>query len=361
MFKKNNKKLIATIISLALSSFANADTEIEFWTIQTQSDRLKTINTLARTFEALNNDIKINVVPVDEGEMATQMAAASAAKRMPNLIEAGSELLLSFGEEGIVDGSANNSILETVGSDRFFTGALNMLRSPNEEHFYGVPFHGWLQGIWYRKDWFDEHDLDPPSSWENIERAAQVLTDKENNQYGILIGTKPEDYTEQVFTQLALSNNARQFNAEGDLIFNSDEMLETLQFYQRLAEYNPPGPQSWRGRDYYMQGKMGMFFYSTFIMDDLAVADVAKESLSGENFEGLAGAEFDINLVKNTGFVPILSNQNDAGYGVLVGLSTIQSEEEKTQAAQKFAEFLYDPFAYITFIHMAPSGMSPML
>jgi len=361
MIRKTRKIALALGASLALSSIVNAATEIEFWTTQTQSDRIKIIETLALTFEAMNEDIKIKVVPVDEDQMATQMAAASAAGTLPNLVEAGSELLLAFGEEGVVDKASNKKMLESIGESRFFDGALNMLQGPNGKDYYGVPFHGWVQGIWYRKDWFEAAGLDAPNTCENIEKAARVLTNKSENQYGILIGTNAESYTEQVFTQFALSNGAREFNSDGKLTFNSPEMLETLEYYQNLAEYNPPGPQTWRARDYYLQGKMAMFFYSTYIMDDLALAEVAKGSLSSENFEGLGGAAFDENLVKNTGFSPIITNTTDASYGVLVGLSAMKSKANEKKAVQKFVQYLYDPYAYITYLHMAPGGMNPML
>jgi multiple sugar transport system substrate-binding protein len=361
MIRKTRKIALSLGASLALSSIVNAATEIEFWTTQTQSDRIKIIETLALTFEAMNEDIKIKVVPVDEDQMATQMAAASAAGTLPNLVEAGSELLLAFGEEGVVDKASNKKMLESIGESRFFDGALNMLQGPNGKDYYGVPFHGWVQGIWYRKDWFEAAGLDAPNTWENIEKAARVLTNKSENQYGILIGTNAESYTEQVFTQFALSNGAREFNSDGKLTFNSPEMLETLEYYQNLAEYNPPGPQTWRARDYYLQGKMAMFFYSTYIMDDLALAEVAKGSLSSENFEGLGGAAFDENLVKNTGFSPIITNTTDASYGVLVGLSAMKSKANEKKAVQKFVQYLYDPYAYITYLHMAPGGMNPML
>ena len=38
-----------------------------------------------------------------------------------------------------------------------------------------------------------------------------------------------------------------------------------------LAKYNPPGPQNWRARDYYLQGKMGMFFYSTYTNGEIRI------------------------------------------------------------------------------------------
>lgn len=361
MLKMMKALTLAVGATFAFSGIASAETQIEFWTTQTQSDRMKIIETLADTFEAMNPDIDIKVVPVDENEMATNMAAASAAGNLPNLIEAGSELLLAFGEEGILDKKSNKKMLDSIGKGRFFDGALNMLQAPNGKDYYGIPLHGWVQGIWYRKDWFEQNGLAAPNTWENIEKAARVLTDKSKNQYGILIGTKPEGYAEQVFTHFALSNNAKQFNSEGELIFNSPEMLETLKYYKNLAQYNPPGPQTWRARDYYLQGKMAMFFYSTYIMDDLALAEVAKGSLTGDNFAGLGNVDFDVDLVKNTAFAPIITNRADASYGVLVGLSALKSKSAEAKAVNAFVQYLYDPYAYITYLHMAPGGMNPML
>ena len=52
--------------------------EFEFWTTETQSDRMSTIQLLVDTFQALNPQIKITVVPVDENDMPKQVAASAA-------------------------------------------------------------------------------------------------------------------------------------------------------------------------------------------------------------------------------------------------------------------------------------------
>ncbi|TDO99836.1 ABC transporter substrate-binding protein [Marinomonas balearica] len=356
---KNQTALIVSS-SLLFSQLAGATT-VEFWTAQTQTDRMQTIELLASTFEALYDGVTVKVVPVDENEMATQMAAAVAAGTTPQLIEVNSEIIMAFGEEGIVNTKVHDSVVADIGKERFHKGALTTLTSPDDQ-YYGLPYHGWIQGIWYRKDWFDEKGLAAPNSWENIETAAKMLTDKSNNQYGILIGTKQDSYTEQVFTQLALSNNAAEFDSKGSLVFNSPATLETIEFYKKLSEYNPPGPQNWRARDYYLQGKMGMFFYSTYIMDDLALAEVAKGSLTSENFKELSGGTFDPDLVKNTAFAPIISHKSAASYGTLSGLVALKtSSMAQSDATKDFIEFMYDPASYITFLHMAPGGMNPML
>jgi len=273
------KKYVGYIVIILLAFMIGPNvghaTPIEFWTTQTQSDRMKTIQLLVDTFQALNSGITVKLVPVDENEMPSQMAAASAAGRRPGLIEGSSELMLAFGEEGILDIKGATRMVQDVGKERFYQGALKMVETSEGDRYYGLPFHGWVQGIWYRADWFRDKGLEPPDTWKNILQAAKTFYKPEKNQYGILIGTKAENYAEQCFTHFALSNGAAEFNAKGELIFNSKEMLETLKYYAELAKYNPPGPHTWRARDYYLQGKMAMFFYSTYIMDDLALAEAA--------------------------------------------------------------------------------------
>jgi multiple sugar transport system substrate-binding protein len=177
-----------------------------------------------------------------------------------------------------------------------------------------------------------------------------------------LIGTKAETYAEQCFTHFALSNGAAAFNVNGELTFNSPRMLETLKFYAELAKYNPPGPQTWRARDYYLQGKLAMFFYSTYIMDDLALAEVAAGSLTDQNFPQLGGGKFDPQLVNTTRVSPTITHTQPAGYGAIVALGLInQKDKAKNDAARRLVAFLYEPNSYITFLHMAPGGMNPML
>ncbi len=360
--KKHTMYIVIILLAFMIGPKAGHATPIEFWTTQTQSDRMKTIQLLMDTFQALNSGITVKLVPVDENDMPSQMAAASAAGRRPGLIEGSSELMLAFGEEGILDIKGATRMVHDIGKGRFYQGALKMVETSGADRYYGLPFHGWVQGIWYRADWFRDKGLEPPDTWKNILQAAKTFYKPEKNQYGILIGTKAENYAEQCFTHFALSNGAAEFNAKGELIFNSKEMLETLKYYAELAKYNPPGPHTWRARDYYLQGKMAMFFYSTYIMDDLALAEVAAGSLTDINFPQLTGSTFDPGLVDNTRVATTITQKRPGGYGSLVALGLVdQGDQAKNQAAQRLVTFLYEPASYITFLHMSPGGMNPML
>lgn len=336
--------------------------EINFWTTETQAERQAVIQAIADTFNIINPEITVNIVPIDENDLQSQIEVIiNGGGTLPDIAEIPSGVVVAFGTQDIIDTNAVQEIISAYDQESFFKGALDLVSSSDGTKYYGVPYHGWIQGIWYRQDWFDEAGLEKPSRWRDILKAAEYFYKPSDNQYGILVGTKPEAYAEQVYTPFALSNNAPLFDAQGNLIFNSDQTKETLEYYKKLAQYTPPGPQTWRARDYYLQGKLAMFFYSTYIMDDLALQDVATGSLTSENFEDLSGGSFDAQLAKNTGFAPIITNSDDAGYGTLVTISILKNEnEDRKKAAIMFADFLMEKENYITFLHMAPGGMLPM-
>lgn len=346
---------------LSFSSLASTTT-VEYWTTQTQSDRLQSIEMMADVFEALNPGIDVKVIAVDENDVAKQIAAAAAANTLPDLIEVSSNLSLAFAEEGIIDSAANTEVIKHIGQARFYTGALKLVENPQSKEYVAVPYRGWVQGIWYRADWFKEAGLAAPDTWGAIEKAAKYFYKPKQNRYGILVGTKADSYAEQCYTQFALSNDAGQFNKNGELIFNSPAQKEVLDFYKTLAQYNPPGPQTWRARDYYLQGKLAMFFYSSYILDDIALAEAAASSLGTENFKDLQGAAFDPDLAKNTRLATTISNTSPSSYGTLEGFSIIKNDNQAELAASKaFVEYMNEKDQVVAYSHMAIGGHLPML
>ena len=331
--------------------------EIQFWTRQTQSERQEQIQALIDVFEILNPDVKVKMLPVEENDFPAQLAAAGETNR-PALIEIQSFYAMSFYGENLIDADANKELVDMLGgAGAFEPGALNNVEM-GDGSLFGVPFHFTAQGFWYRTDWFKEAGLEPPTTWDAILKAAKYFTDPANKQYGVLIGTKPEAYTQQVFTHLATANDAHLFDKDGNLALSTPEFHETVEMYKELSNYNPPGPQTWRARDYYIQGKMAMFYYSTYIMDDLSLAEVAQSSLSGENFGDLEGGDFDEDLVNKTGFVSLITKDKSTGYGEVMALSVMKtSDDAKTEAAKRLAEFFMTDENYISYLHIQPGGL----
>jgi multiple sugar transport system substrate-binding protein len=212
-----------------------------------------------------------------------------------------------------------------------------------------VPIDGWIQGIWYRRDLFDEQGLAPPSTYEAILAAARAFHDPDQGTYGIVIGTDPEQiYTQQVFEHFALANGAQLFDAQHRLTLNSDAMVDTLRYYTELANYGPPGPTySREARLEYLAGNAAMMLYSTYIMDDIAglVEDVE------------VGVQ---NLAQNTAMMPLFQGPDAdaaAGYGQIVVLGITRDAD--SEATIRWAQFLLSD-GYMDIINMSPMGKMPM-
>ncbi|MEZ4518845.1 MAG: extracellular solute-binding protein [Chloroflexota bacterium] len=128
-----------------------------------------------------------------------------------------------------------------------------------------------MQAIWYREDIFNELGLNAPISWDDINAACDALPGTGNLLYALGLGTDPgQNYGHQIFEQVAISNNAWPFDADGNVTMDTPEMIAALEFYTNLQRCALPGPQYWQGaREAYELDQSGMLFYSTYIMDDL--------------------------------------------------------------------------------------------
>ncbi len=337
------KKISIIIVAVLLVSFAFAD--ITFWTTEVESNRMARINALASIFEA-KTGIHVKVVPIQENDLLKQIPVAKESGTLPDVLEGGIEPMLLLGSEGLMDKTLATKIIKDFGD--IYEGASRLLSDGHGEYF-AVPFHAWVQGIWFRKDWFAKQDLGDPISWHNILLAARVLNDPKKGVYGLVLPKKADAYTEQVFTEIALSNGARPIDENGNITFNTPQMIEAFRFYKELGQYAKPGFTSvldaLKG---YLSGQAAMIFYSTYIMDDIAIEDVQKSRINS----------FDPQLVVHTGFANKMINIRPSSYGQVVALGIVSTSKHKDQVEQ-FVKFLMTGKNYIYWLHMAPGGMNP--
>ena len=335
--------------------------QLEFWTTDGQTERVKALSLLGDVWSAESGD-EYNLVTVEESEIPSRLAAAISAGSKPDMVGFQFSYFLDSTVSGLLNKPAIQKTIEEIGTDRY-GNILGQYKLPDGSYF-AVPYYGWVQGIWYRKDLFAQAGLKEPRTWADIEKAASYFYKPAENQYGILIGSDPAiNFTAQVFTQFALSNGAYLIQPDGSLGIDTPQMKEALKFYAKLAQYNPPGPQNWRGRDYYFQNRLPMFFYSTYILDDLALEDVAAGSLTGENFEDLKGASFDPNLAKKTGFVPVIEGPSGmkGSFGKNLGITIMDNGKARGEAASRFIVSMSEKDSYISYLHTAIGGMFPAI
>jgi len=325
---------------------------IEFWTTDNEEDRVDVYEDIAARYMAANPEIDLRIIAIDEASISQRIATAQAANRLPDIVRMGIERVSSFAADGILDQDAAEAAIAGIGEDDFRAGPLVMVTDPATGQYAAIPFDGWIQAIWYRSDMFSETGLNPPVTWDDINAACDALPGQGNLLYGLTLGTDPgQNYPIQVFEQVAISNNAWPFDADGNVTMNTPEMVAALDFYSKLQRCALPGPQYWRGaREAYELDQSGMLFYSTYIMDDL---------VDGSGLEAGGAVEIAVeDLALNTGFASEMVGPNgSASYGQLVTLGIMQGADP---AAVDVVEF-YLTDGYIDILSLAPFGKVPVL
>ena len=150
-------------------------TELVLWTTDTAPERLATMEYVANVFMALTDDVAVRGPHPRRDDLPGRIAAAAADGNLPALLNTGSEAMLAFGADGILDQDAATEIVREIGPEQFYGAALEMLHATGPDQWFAVPFHGWVQGLWYRKDWFADAGLAPPDDWDALLAAAREL------------------------------------------------------------------------------------------------------------------------------------------------------------------------------------------
>ena len=229
----------------------------------------KLIKKILKAYDS-NHDGSSTLNAVKEDDLPTRISSARASGTLPTIADFGLSPMQKLGSGGLLSTKAAGAVIENVGKDKFYKGALDLTKAPEGGHYYSIPMYGWVEGMWYRKSSFEKKSLDDPTTRDGLMKAAKALHNPDKNQYGIVIGTKKTAFARQCFTPFARSNGARVFDKDGNIVFDSKEMIEALDFYGKLSKYTPPGKDTWKtANNTYLNEQTHLIQYSTFIMSDL--------------------------------------------------------------------------------------------
>ncbi|MDC7124297.1 MAG: ABC transporter substrate-binding protein, partial [Spirochaetales bacterium] len=355
------KKRSLLFILLFFSTQLYAQININLATSNTKPEELAAIRYLLDAFELYNPDISVNIIKYNENDKTSSIISKQNDYGAPDLIIADSLMLSAFNSDKVLDNDFIGEVIKEIGEDSFFKGPLVSLEK--EETFFGVPFTAWLQVLWYRADLFKKYKLPVPDTIDAILNAAQVFEKFEDGVYGIVLGKKDDVYTQQCFLHLAGAMGLQLDSDKDGYFFDEETFSKAADYYSNLREYSTPGLTNWRARDFFFQKKAAMMFYSTFIMDDLAIPEIAADSLTNKNFTELENISYSNDFLSNTGIVTTITGSRKYSFGSVVGIGVFDNNfsAEKKEALDKFIMFLFRPDVYNTWLHMNPGGMLPVV
>ena len=135
---------------------------------------------------------------------------------------------------------------------------------------YAAPFYGESSMVMYRTDLMEKAGLTMPEAptWDFIREAAEKMTDKAGEVYGICLRGKA-GWGENMAFLTAMSNSfgAKWFDMDWKPQFDQEPWKQTLTFYLDLMNnYGPPGASNNGFNEnlaLFQQGKCGMWIDAT--------------------------------------------------------------------------------------------------
>ncbi len=335
---------------LALGSLGLAQSLV-WWTTENQPKRMEVQRQIAAEFET-ETGIKVEVVPVEENQLAERITAAFAAGQLPDVIFHPLDYTVGWAAQGILDIDAATEVVKELGEKTFAKGALEL--ASYEGNYTAVPTDGWTQLIVYRKDLFKQKSLAPPKTYASVLAGIEAFHNPPE-MYGFVAATDPsQTYFQQVFEHIALANGVRLVDEQGNVTLNTPAMIHTLQFYKKLAEVSPPGNLYWKqSRELYLAGKALQIVWSPFILDELAGL---RDSVPVTAFGNPTSDE----LARRTGFVAKLAGPDNPAGASYAQISYMGiTVDADTENAKKFVKFLLSD-AYLEWLSVAPEGKFPV-
>jgi multiple sugar transport system substrate-binding protein len=110
---------------------------------------------------------------------------------------------------------------------------------------YALPINGNIQLFYYRRDLYEQMDLEPPTTWDEAIAAAKKVKQVNSDVYGYLIrGSDDPGYNFMPLLRGSGGSILANPPEDWSVVINSDEAQQAIELYMELASYGPANPHS---------------------------------------------------------------------------------------------------------------------
>jgi multiple sugar transport system substrate-binding protein len=248
-------------------------TELEVWINETSTEHRQAVQSLADDYSN-RTGVEVALQFISPALLPDLAATAVISDTLPDVILLPLEFTVLWSENGILDATVADAVIDELGRDTFDQGALDLVDVSGQSA--AIPSDGYQQFLLYRSDWFEENRLDVPDNYDDMIAAAEALFDPDNLIYGLVIPTESNLInTQRAFEHFALANNCQLIDESGEILLLEPECRDALDFYYAIVnQYSPPGVQTdTSARNAFLDGRTAMIMSSPSILPDLVMAN----------------------------------------------------------------------------------------
>ena len=287
-------------------------------------------------FEAENPGIKLNLEVVSWNDVYTVVDTRIAAGQAPDILNI--DVFANYANEGLLE-PVSQWCPEELFND-FFPSFID--QSVIDDTVWAVPDLASARALFYNVDMFEEVGIEVPTTWAELEDAAQAIIDFYDGEvypWGIDMTT---DEGQAAFAYYTWGNGGGFVDADGNWAVNSAENVEAIEYAIGLINkgFTNPSPATqtrYDLQDMFAAGKLAMVIapnqLPTYVSDK-------------------GGS---INLA--TANIPANEGKSSSSVGVMDRVMAFKDESAPDQAKRdeaigKFAQFFYNPENYVGWVSM---------
>lgn len=314
--------------------------ELTVWVNEISPEHRRILDEMAAEFsEQSGADVSIQLVSPALLPQLVQTAVLSDT--LPDIIFHPIEYTAGWTEQGILDPAAIGTVLTELGRETFDPDALELVSDNGKE--LAIPVDGYYQLMLYRTDWFRDRGLAAPDSFRTMQTAAERITNRDAVISGMVIPTESNLVTtHQAFEQMALANNCRLIDEEGEVTLLTSECEQALEhYYSTINQFSPPGVQTdTSARRAFLEGRTGIIMTSPAILPTLAGLDPDLQPSCPECTEGSNGLN---TLAGNTGILTSITGSaigaEPASFGNIRNLGVTKFADQET--TEEFIRYFF--------------------
>ena len=215
---------------------------------------------LAKKFEEEHPNITIQFQNVPADTITQKLTTQIAGNNPPDVAYVDASTVASFASrEALVNLDNYISRSDVVEPDDYVEAFRDFVTYDGS--MYGLPIDGESTALFYRTDLFEAAGIEaPPTTWAELEDAAEALTIPEEKQYGLAMFAPESAYYWYPYLWQA---GGEILSEDGEsVLFDSAEGKEAAEYYVGLTQYAAPdylNSNSYDGRLGFFNGQIAMY------------------------------------------------------------------------------------------------------
>ncbi len=319
------KKILVLIMLFVLTTGLSLLSAEELIINSMHSDPLpkETLEALVAKFQELNPEIQVKVNTTAHEEFKKAVRIWLASDTPPDVITwfAGNRAMFFIEKDLILD---ITDVWQEAGLFEKFPKAFQSISMKNDKAYFLPDSYYWW-AIYYRKSIFEQQNMTPPKTWEELLNVCALL--KEQGITPFTIGTKYRWTAAAWFDYINMRINGPQFHMDlmfGKASYTDERVLKVFSVWRELLDkgyfLENAASYSWQeALQFMVQGKTAMYLMGQFIMD--SVPDDVEADMDFFQFPIIDPA------------VPVGEDAPTDGY-------MIPAKAAHPEAAKKFLKFL---------------------